>query len=702
MSRVATIGSQNARGRVPKWGTRGTLFYCLLVTLVGLSTAVVRAGSNVGGGAPLAGNASRSRISPAAAPSKPAATRPQPDTRPVVVAPASTPVRSWVWFLTGIIATVGLMGAIQWARNWLTRNRKSETATSATTDEPLKPALSTLLSNLPGMAYRRRNDREWTVEYLSEGCQELTGYRAAELGTGQGASFFDLIHPEDRDGIWEQTQKALQQRQRYWLTYRIAVANGGEKWVWEQGAGVWGANGELFGLEGFITDITDRKRVEGQLAYERDLLTSLLESVPDAIYFKDRESRYVRVSRSTLKAAYSMVVARLQAAQGTAAGTESLPNCPASPEEFAESLIGKTDFELFDENYAAASQADEQEIMRSGQPLIDKVECTAQPGGRVTWALTSKMPWYDRDEKLIGTFGISKDMTFLKEAEVKLEAAHRQLVVASRQAGMAEVATSILHNVGNVLNSVNVSASVIAEKVKNSKAGYLEKIAAMLRQHGEDPAAFLNLDDKGKQLPAYLERLAAYLAQERQALLEEVGSLRSNIEHIKAIVATQQGYAKPAGVAEPVQPSELVEDALRINAGMLQRHQIEVERQQDLHLPTVSVDKHRVLQILVNLIRNATHACDEAKVDRKNVTVQIHDDARRLRISVRDNGVGIARENLTRIFNLGFTTRKDGHGFGLHSGALAAREMGGTLLAESGGLGQGATFTLELPHQPPR
>lgn len=565
----------------------------------------------------------------------------------------------------------------------------------------MNPHQSTLLSNLPGMAYRRRDDRQWTVEFLSEGCLELTGYPAAALLAEQGVRFWDLIHPEDREAVWDQTQKSICQRQRYWMTYRIVTANGTEKWVWEQGAGIWGAGGEILGLEGFITDITDRKRVESQLAYERDLLTSLLESVPDAIYFKDRESRYVRVSRSTLKAAHGMLVARQQVLQANGAGAEPMVNCPASPEEFAEYLIGKTDFDVFDEHHASASQADEQEIMRTGRPLIDKVECTTQPGGRVTWALTSKMPWYDRDEKLIGTFGISKDMTFLKEAEVKLEAAHRQLVVASRQAGMAEVATSVLHNVGNVLNSVNVSASVIAEKVKNSKAGYLEKIAAMLQEHRDDPAAFIHSDSKGKQLPAYLERLAAHLAQERQALLEEIGSLRSNIEHIKAIVAMQQGYAKPAGVVETVQPAELVEDALRMNAGMLQRHQIEVDRELDPQLPKLSVDKHKVLQILVNLIRNATHACDEAKVSRKSVKVQIQDGAQRLRISVSDNGVGIARENLTRIFNLGFTTRKDGHGFGLHSGALAAREMGGTLLAESGGLGQGATFTLELPHQPP-
>ena len=141
---------------------------------------------------------------------------------------------------------------------------------------------------------------------------------------------------------------------------------------------------------------------------------------------------------------------------------------------------------------------------------------------------------------------------------------------------------------------------------------------------------------------------------------------------------------------------DLVEDSLRMNLGSMSRHGVEVIRDFE-KVPPVNVEKHKILQILINLLRNAKNACDESGRADKRLTVRVRNGRERLKISVIDNGVGIAPENLTRIFNHGFTTRKDGHGFGLHSGALAAREMGGSLTADSAGPGQGAAFTLELP-----
>jgi signal transduction histidine kinase len=149
-------------------------------------------------------------------------------------------------------------------------------------------------------------------------------------------------------------------------------------------------------------------------------------------------------------------------------------------------------------------------------------------------------------------------------------------------------------------------------------------------------------------------------------------------------------------------PADLVEDALNMNGASLNHHHIELVRQYS-NTPAINVDKHKVLQILVNMIRNAKHACDETKRTDKRLTVAVGlADDRRVRISVIDNGIGISAENQPRIFNHGFTTRRDGHGFGLHSGALAAKEMGGCMTMHSDGMGLGATFTLELPLQPPR
>jgi len=148
---------------------------------------------------------------------------------------------------------------------------------------------------------------------------------------------------------------------------------------------------------------------------------------------------------------------------------------------------------------------------------------------------------------------------------------------------------------------------------------------------------------------------------------------------------------------ETVRIAELVEDALTMNEGSLRRHQVEVVRD-FAPVPPLPLDKSRVLLILVNLIGNAKNAMNAVPGEHR-MTLRVELAEGRLRVTVRDDGVGIAPENLSAIFTHGFTTRKDGHGFGLHSCALAAREMGGTLQVESEGVGRGAAFTLEIPVQ---
>ena len=217
-----------------------------------------------------------------------------------------------------------------------------------------------------------------------------------------------------------------------------------------------------------------------------------------------------------------------------------------------------------------------------------------------------------------------------------------------------------------------------------------------MSDHAADLGAFLTTDPKGRQLPSYLGQLAEHLAAERTMVLTEMDSLRKNIEHIKDIVAMQQSYAKVSGVAETIKVTDLVDDSLRMNAAALARHDVKVIREYE-EIPAISVEKHKVLQILVNLIRNAKYACDESGRVDKQLIVRVTHEAERVRVAVIDNGIGIPPENLIRIFAHGFTTKETGHGFGLHSGALAAKEMGGSLGVESDGPGRGATFTLELP-----
>ncbi len=285
----------------------------------------------------------------------------------------------------------------------------------------------------------------------------------------------------------------------------------------------------------------------------------------------------------------------------------------------------------------------------------------------------------------------------VEERTRELKEAQSELMDSARQAGMAEIATNVLHNVGNVLNSVNICSEVLSRTLRSSKAQGLGKAMQLINQHQDDLGRFFTEDDKGKLLPGYLNQLVEAIATEQQGMGEELAQLARSVDHIKEIVATQQSYAGASRLIEPLRVAELIEDALRMNSGALARHQVTVVKDFG-PLPPVMGDKHRMLLILINLISNAKYAMSNLDDHSRTLTLSARVlDGQTLSISVKDEGEGIPAENLTRIFSHGFTTRKDGHGFGLHSCALAAMEMGGQLNVHSDGPGLGATFTLDIP-----
>ena len=282
-------------------------------------------------------------------------------------------------------------------------------------------------------------------------------------------------------------------------------------------------------------------------------------------------------------------------------------------------------------------------------------------------------------------------------AHSELKHAQERMMELSRQSGMAEVASSVLHNVGNVLNSVNVSATIVADMVKESRVEKLLVLVDMLQRHADNLEAFLSNDPKGQRVIPYLAKLGSHFGQERHLLLQELSQLTEHIQHVTEIIATQQNYATVSGLVEEVSLATLVEDAFRIVQPGLDRHNVALECDFE-ELPRILVDKHRTLQILLNLLRNAKEAIKASPDARRIIRVHLaRHSADRVRLEVTDFGIGLPQENLTRIFGHGFTTKKGGHGFGLHSGALAAKQMGGSLWAESEGPGCGATFILELP-----
>lgn len=278
----------------------------------------------------------------------------------------------------------------------------------------------------------------------------------------------------------------------------------------------------------------------------------------------------------------------------------------------------------------------------------------------------------------------------------ELEAAQRQLVDSAHLAGRAEVAASVLHNVGNVLNSLNVNATLTAEALGRLPLHKVTRTGQMMAQHRREPA-WLRDDPRGQLVPAFLEEFGRTLEEERERITGHVREMLANVEHIKQVIAMQSPHAGRRRLVEPVALTELVGLALRIHQEELDRNAVEVVRRFDA-LPEVPVEKHKVLQVLVNLISNANKALVEGRERGRRMTLHLGwGQPRHWRLAVEDNGAGIAPENLDKLFRFGFTTRKEGQGIGLHSCALAAQEMNGTLQVRSEGLGHGATFTLEVP-----
>jgi C4-dicarboxylate-specific signal transduction histidine kinase len=291
---------------------------------------------------------------------------------------------------------------------------------------------------------------------------------------------------------------------------------------------------------------------------------------------------------------------------------------------------------------------------------------------------------------------LTREIIKRKKATTQLQRAQEKLVDTARHVGMAEVASGVLHNVGNVLNSVSVTTESIQKRIRNSKVSYLTKVVGLLEEHASELDTFMK-EEQGKKLPAFLANLSRELVEEQERCLEALGALTKHIKHMADIIQLQQSYSKTKGLTEPVSIAELVEDAIRINADALTRHGVEVKREL-ADLPAVLLDRRKVLQILTNLISNAKYALSKSSRGDKIIAIRIKEpEGGQIRIEVCDNGIGIAKENLTQIFKYKFTTSKDGHGFGLHSAALAANEMNGSLIAHSDGRGKGAVFTIELP-----
>lgn len=454
-----------------------------------------------------------------------------------------------------------------------------------------------------------------------------------------------------------------------------------------------GAKDEFGQLVAGFNEMLDQ--IEARDRALRDARDHLERRVAERTTELQRESETVRVSEERFR---TLVTATADIVWTSDASGKSLADVPAW-----RKFTGQSEDEVRGYGWANAIHPDDrprvhrlrQQAVTAGS-LFEAEYRARRHDGQYRDFLARGAPIKAPDGTIREWVGVSTDVTARKQSEAALAAAQRELLDVTRQAGMAEIATNVLHNVGNALNSVNVSAGLIRSTLKKDTAAALGRVVDLLRAHERDLGAFLTGDAQGRQVLPYLAQVAAACRADHVGISGELGALTDNIDHIKEVVATQQQYARVGAVEESVSLPSLVEDCLKMNVDSLARHGVQVVREfQDL--PPMHVERHKLLQILMNLLTNARHACVESNHADPRMVVRVTKANGTVRIEVADNGVGIPAENLTRIFEHGFTARQSGHGFGLHGSALAAKTMGGSLTAHSDGPGQGATFTLELP-----
>lgn len=284
----------------------------------------------------------------------------------------------------------------------------------------------------------------------------------------------------------------------------------------------------------------------------------------------------------------------------------------------------------------------------------------------------------------------------VEERTEKLIQTTKDLVDTSRRAGMAEVAIGVLHNIGNALTGANVKVQNLNDIFQNEDSVvHLRNLVELLREQGESLPDFLRHDERGAKILPFLEAVTAELSQQNENVRNSVALLRKDLGNVSQIISKQQSHAKFTGLVENLLYAECIEDVLSLRSFEIDRFKVIVQKFYQTGI-TLSTDRHKLLQIIINLISNAVQAMQQNTGSRV-LTLRLQRIGERILFSVQDNGIGISEEEMQQIFRYGYTTKKTGHGFGLHSCSLDAKLMGGQLSCSSDGRNKGATFVLDLP-----
>ncbi len=277
----------------------------------------------------------------------------------------------------------------------------------------------------------------------------------------------------------------------------------------------------------------------------------------------------------------------------------------------------------------------------------------------------------------------------------QLRHARKEILEQGHKSEIADITTGTLHNVKNILTSVKVSSEVaMSNLIGRSIKGY-KKANEMLRDNMNDIEAFITENPKGRRLMMYYLKLEEIFDLDIEESRKHLTRAMEKIDAIEGIISLQQVYAGNY-LTEELNITDIIQDAIVMQQESIANQGIWIVKD-FADVPLISIQRTKCMHILINLIRNAGDGMSSIARDDKRLTFKVSCENQSVIVRVSDTGSGISSENLKKLFTHGFTTKSDGHGFGLHSCANYMSEMGGNIRAESDGQGKGATFILEFP-----
>lgn len=491
-------------------------------------------------------------------------------------------------------------------------------------------------------------DREWRFLYVNRWACKL-GQKPAEEMIGR--TITSLFPGFESMNAYKAIRDAI-------IDGRAGVAVDammmGEEKTWrELSVQIFGSN-----LLCVSRDVTQREKVRSEIEDRNVRMETFVNNIPDMAWIKDSQSKFIVANKAFC----------------TAVGMEH------------DFLVNNTCDVCFGE-LATKFKADDRAVMAGGvQKRIEESIIDAKKN--VVWLETIKSPLRDAEGKIVGTVGIARDITERKRLNDALN-------TTSRLAGMADVAISVLHNVGNALNSVNISTSVMSEKLQSSHMKILGKVLEMLIAHRDDLPQFISEDSAGKKLVPTLITLSSSIMRERDEMIKEMKAVRNHLEQIMHTISLQQEHTRVTSVVEKCALDQVVNEGLAFVLTTCKEKGIQVATEVDEMLD-ITLDRHQIVQIMASLLMNAVDAVETAENKVIRIVGKRYGDDY-FCIQVADNGVGISQEDRGSIFSYGFTTKVNRRGFSLHNASNLVKTMGGMLTFLSEGKGCGTVFSLQLP-----